>query len=571
MSDVESTSPDEIVADDIALPEKREVAFDDDLDAELDSPANVATAPEAARLARELGLEFKAILQDIDPPRNLLHGEFDRLLGSWGKQSQAVPIAEDENGVVVAVSDPLNTEVIDTLRFCYGRPIRIVVSPTDEVIRAINGVRTSLMSDRQSGLESEERDESEISDSLKIDVTDAEDDDAPIIRYVNTLIFRAATQRASDIHIEPFESCLKVRFRVDGVLHDVDQEDKYFQAAILSRIKVMADLNIAEKRLPQDGRIGLKIAGQDVDIRVSTVPTRYGERIVMRLLDKSKVMLELSTLGLEQKIDAEVQKLIKKSHGIVLVTGPTGSGKTTTLYACLSQINSADKNILTIEDPVEYEIDGIGQMQVNPKIDFTFANGLRSILRQDPDVIMVGEIRDLETVEIAIQASLTGHLVFSTLHTNDAPGAVTRLLDMGVEPFLISSSVIAIMAQRLVRTLCPLCRVPAPLTELQLRELGLDPAILVDGKFAGGQAFKPSEHGCQQCQFTGYRGRSGIHEMLLIDDDVRSKIMARCDSGQIRSASRSLESLRADGAKKVLQGVTSFEEVLRVTQEDVVD
>ncbi|MCL4141116.1 UNVERIFIED_CONTAM: hypothetical protein GTU68_039564 [Idotea baltica] len=400
------------------------------------------------------------------------------------------------------------------------------------------------MSDRENSLGADDKNRKEISDSLKIDVTDDEDEDAPIIRYVNTLIFRAARQRASDIHIEPFEDALKVRFRIDGVLHDIDKEDSYFQAAILSRIKVMANLNIAEKRLPQDGRIGLRIAGQDVDIRVSTVPTRYGERVVMRLLDRSKVMLELSSIGLSPRIEEELRKLIVKSYGILLVTGPTGSGKTTTLYASLSQINSADKNILTIEDPVEYEIGGIGQMQVNPKIDFTFASGLRSILRQDPDVIMVGEIRDLETVEISIQASLTGHLVFSTLHTNDAAGAVTRLLDMGVEPFLISSSLNAIMAQRLVRTLCTACKVRTTLL--------------------------PREQGCAKCQGTGYLGRTGIHELLIIDDVVREKIMQRADASQIKAASTNFLSLRYDGAEKILEGVTSIEEVLRVTQEDII-
>jgi general secretion pathway protein E len=327
----------------------------------------------------------------------------------------------------------------------------------------------------------------------------------------------------------------------------------------------MANLDIAEKRLPQDGRIGLKIAGQDVDIRVSTVPTRYGERIVMRLLDKSKLRLELTSLGFHPQIDGVVRKLIRKSHGIVLVTGPTGSGKTTTLYACLSHINSPDKNILTIEDPVEYELGGVGQMQVNPKIEFTFASGLRSILRQDPDVIMVGEIRDLETVEIAIQASLTGHLVFSTLHTNDAPGAVTRLLDMGVEPFLISSSVLAIVGQRLVRTLCEECKVQTEMGDAHCTELGLDLHTLKTRTI-----YTNSDTGCPACQGTGYRGRMGIHELLMIDDAVREQIMQRANSTQLRAAANGLRSLRSDGAQKILAGLTSFEEVLRVTQEDAV-
>ena len=525
-------------------------------------PAQTQNLPD---LAEALGLEFREHLEDIAPPRDLVHGDFSRVLGSWGKHYKIIPIGEEEDLIIAAVSDPLNTHAIDTLRLCYDRDIQIVVSPEDEIIRAINGVRTNLMSDRESSLEADDDNEmsEDLSTSLKIDVTDAEDDDAPIIRYVNTLIFRAANERASDIHIEPFEDSLKVRFRVDGVLQDVDEEEKVFQAAIISRVKVMANLNIAEKRLPQDGRIGLRIAGQDVDIRVSTVPTRYGERIVMRLLDKSKVLLSLNTIGLNPSYSEIMGKIIRKSHGIILVTGPTGSGKTTTLYSCLTEINSADKNILTVEDPVEYEIPGIGQMQVNPKIDFTFASGLRSILRQDPDVIMVGEIRDLETVTIAVQASLTGHLVFSTLHTNDAPGAFTRLLDMGVEPFLICSSLIGVMGQRLVRKLCESCREPYQLSEQQILELGLKGSQL-----SSREAFRASSRGCPICQFSGYKGRMGIHELVMVDDAIRSEIMKRANSSQIRHAAKNFKPLRADGAEKVLAGLTSLEEVLRVTQDD---
>lgn len=515
-------------------------------------------------LAQNLGLEYLSSLGEITPPRELVLGEFSRIIGSWGKSTNIIPISADENNITVAVSDPFDTESIDALQLCYGKAIKLVVTTEEEITKAINNVRSSLMSDRNLDVEDTDKTEDLFATSLKIDVTDSEDDDAPIIRYVNTLIFRAAQERASDIHIEPFEDSLKVRFRIDGVLKDVDKEEKYFQAAILSRVKVMADLDIAEKRLPQDGRIGLKIAGQDVDIRVSTVPTRYGERIVMRLLDKSKMRLGLNTLGLHPDILDVVKKIIKKSHGIILVTGPTGSGKTTSLYTFLSSINSQDKNILTVEDPIEYELAGVGQMQVNPKIEFTFANGLRSILRQDPDIIMVGEIRDLETAEIAIQASLTGHLVFSTLHTNDSPGAVTRLTDMGVEPFLISSSLIAVMAQRLVRRLCKHCKVPHYLLEEECIELGLDPKLHKDAK-----VFEPKDGGCKECQNSSYLGRCGIHELLLIDDAVRAKIMQRADANQIRSvANNNLKSLRYDGAQKILSGITSVEEVLRVTQED---
>ncbi len=542
-----------------------EVPVDSSEDEELpETPVSKSNGDQSKQLADSLGLSYLPTLSDAEPPRELVLGEFSRLLGSWGKSARAIPLREDNDVITVAVSDPLNTSAVDIIRLCYDKPVKVVVAPEEEVIRAINGVRSSLMSDRESTLESDS-DTPEISNSLKIDVTDAEDDDAPIIRYVNTLIFRAAERRASDVHIEPFEDVLKVRFRIDGVLHDVDEESKTFQASILSRIKVMANLNIAEKRLPQDGRIGIKIAGQDVDIRVSTVPTRYGERIVMRLLDKSKVMLDFDILGLSEQNSSILNRMIQKSHGIVLVTGPTGSGKTTTLYACLSEINSEDKNILTVEDPVEYELRGIGQMQVNPKIGFTFASGLRSILRQDPDVIMVGEIRDLETVEIAIQASLTGHLVFSTLHTNDAPGAITRMMDMGVEPFLISSSLLMVMAQRLVRALCPECKKPVTISAEECAELGLS------SQHAGTQIFGPSDHGCKTCSFNSYKGRCGIHEILELDDEIRSLIMQRTNASQIRAAAHKLKSLRYDGAEKVLTGVTSVQEVLRVTQEDTID
>lgn len=563
-----SENPNQIVdeQEEVTVRSSPELGSDLGLDDEDDDQIVRTSAQESAALARRLGLQFTAKIEVVEPPNKPVRGDFSRLIGSWGKRHKAMAIHANDSRILVAMSNPLDTEVIDVFRLCYGLPVEILVTTEEEVVRAINHSRTKLMSDRSNSLEAEDSDRDQLSGSLKIDVTDAEDEDAPIIRYVNTLIFRAATMGASDIHIEPFEQNLKVRFRIDGVLHDIDTEDKFFQASILSRVKVMSNLNIAEKRLPQDGRIGLKIAGQDVDIRVSTVPTSYGERIVMRLLDKSSIMLELPKLGFQASIDRDIRKNINKSHGIILVTGPTGSGKTTTLYACLSHINSVDKNILTIEDPVEYELEGVGQMQVNPKIDFTFANGLRAILRQDPDVIMVGEIRDIETVEIAIQASLTGHLVFSTLHTNDSPGAVTRLIDMGVEPFLISSSVLAIMAQRLVRRLCSHCKVPHQLSEAEIIELGLTPT-----EMTGEQVFRASPDGCEECQQNGYRGRMGIHELLRIDDAVRNMIMQRADATQIRAAAHGLKSLRYDGALKILQGLTSVEEVLRVTQEDIVD
>lgn len=516
-------------------------------------------------LARFLGLEFEKKLPDPTPPRDLKRGDFDRIAGSWGRQTETVPISGDEHHVLVATANPLNVEAIDQLRMCYQRPIRIVVTSGAEISKAINAIRTSLMSDRSSQLSRDEEEDSfENADQLKIDVTDAEDDDAPIIRYVNAIIFKASSERASDVHIEPYEDDLKVRFRIDGVLYDIASEDKSFHPAITSRIKVMSGLNIAEKRLPQDGRIGIRIAGKDVDIRVSTVPTQFGERIVMRLLDKSSTLLSLEQVGIRDKKKDLVERLIRKPNGIILVTGPTGSGKTTTLYACLTRINTPELNILTVEDPVEYQLSGVGQMQVNPKIDFTFASGLRAILRQDPDVVMVGEIRDAETAEIAIQASLTGHLVLSTLHTNDAPGAVTRLLDMGIEPFLVSSSLLAVMGQRLVRKLCNACKVPYELSDEELRELGLDPSQVTERK-----AFRPGTDHCDTCQGTHYTGRSGIHELLVIDEAVRSAILKQADSGSIRAAAgANFETLRTDGARKVLEGATSVEEVLLVTHED---
>jgi len=443
-----------------------------------------------------------------------------------------------------------------------------VVTTQEEVQRAINAIRTSLMSDRSSSLTSNEEKDGgrEFDAPLKVDVTDAEDDDAPIIRYVNAIIFKANSERASDVHVESYEDRLKVRFRIDGVLNEVATEDKAFQASIISRLKVMAGLNIAEKRLPQDGRIGLKIAGRDVDIRVSTVPTQFGERVVLRLLDKTATVLELGQLGIEGKNRETIERLIRKPNGIVLVTGPTGSGKTTTLYSCLALINTPDLNILTVEDPIEYQLDGIGQMQVNPKINFTFANGLRAILRQDPDVVMVGEIRDTETAEIAIQASLTGHLVVSTLHTNDSAGAITRLLDMGIEPFLVASSLLAVLAQRLVRRLCPACKEPYEITDRELRELGANPA-----NTPSRTTYRAGTRECGVCHNVRYTGRTGIHEMLMIDEEIRSLILQRVDSNQIKQAAarRGFLTLRADGAQKVLSGVTSVEEVLLATHEEL--
>jgi general secretion pathway protein E len=395
-----------------------------------------------------------------------------------------------------------------------------------------------------------------------VDLLDLEgDDEAPIIRLVNSLMSQSVKDRASDIHIEPFEREISVRFRVDGVLREIIKPPKRFQSSIISRVKIMAGLNIAEKRLPQDGRIRLKVAGKDIDVRVSTVPTTYGERIVMRLLDRSSVLRDLDTIGFNQRNLSIMNALIKKPHGIILVTGPTGSGKTSTLYACLAKINRPDLNILTIEDPVEYQLKGVGQVQVNAKIELSFANGLRSFLRQDPDVIMVGEIRDRETAEIAIQASLTGHLVLSTVHTNDSAGAVTRLVDMGVEPFLVASSLVGVLAQRLVRTICKECKESYAPTPQELTEIGLDPKTVKEA-WRG--------RGCPRCLDTGYQGRLGIYELMLVDDEIRQLVLKNVDASTIKNAARrkGLRSLREDGAEKVLAGITTTAEVARVTQED---
>ena len=487
---------------------------------------------------------------------------------NFAKRCQLLPVAQDGDAVVVVTADPANLGALDDMRLLLRKPIRVLVAPGPVVIDAINRVydmASGSASELMDGLDEERLDLMATDLEEPRDLLES-DDEAPIIRLVNSLLFQAAKDRASDIHIEPFERALTVRFRIDGILYDILSPPKRFQPVIISRVKIMAGLNIAEKRLPQDGRIRIRLAGKDIDIRVSIVPTAFGERVVMRLLDKSTTVLHLEELGLLGPKHDMVSRLIKLSHGIILVTGPTGSGKTTTLYAALSKINTTDKNIITIEDPVEYQLHGIGQIQVNPKIELTFASGLRSILRQDPDVIMVGEIRDLETAEIAIQAALTGHLVFSTLHTNDSFGAMTRLLDMGIEPFLVSSSVVAVMAQRLVRRVCGACREPYQPSREELEELSIAPQRLI-----GRTVYKPGQ-GCNQCKRTGYRGRTGIHELLVVDDEIRGLVMKNADAASIRRAAtaRGMNTLREDGADKVLDGATTIEEVLRVTQEDLV-
>ena len=518
--------------------------------------------------AMQLGIEFLSELDpdDIDPA---IVAPFS---ATYAKQNMVLPISVGEKSVRVCVADPLNVDALDDLQLVFGVPVDLCLASAEIILGAINKVF-----DRRAAAEAVMEDiaetdaETAVHDLEEIqDIVD-QDDEAPIIRLVNSVLNQATKEKVSDIHIEPFEKFVSVRFRKDGVLHEVIKAPKRFQASIASRIKIMGDLNIAEKRLPQDGRIRIKVAGRDVDIRLSTIPTSHGERLVMRLLDKTTTILDLESLGFSRDNLDVFEHLIRRPHGIVLVTGPTGSGKTTTLYASLSRINTPDKNILTIEDPVEYQLQGIGQMQVNTKIDFTFASGLRATLRQDPDVVLVGEIRDLETADIAVQASLTGHLVFSTIHTNDSASTFTRLTDMGVEPFLIASSVVACMAQRLLRRVCTSCREEYEPRDSELEQLGL----LNEGskirewmlsRFPGGRPTVYKAVGCEECGHSGYSGRSAIYELLVVSDEIRSLVTKNVEASIIKRAAlkEGMLSLMDDGARKVLDGITTAEEVFRV-------
>ncbi len=466
-------------------------------------------------------------------------------------------------GCVIAVNDPLNFQPLDDLAKTLGlTDYRVVLSTQEAILTAIN-LQYDLRRDSAEQLVQDmEENGSNIISEIE-ETADLLDDtsDAPIIKLVNHIISQSIKARASDIHFEPYQTSFTVRYRVDGILYDLLTPPKWIQPALISRVKVMAKMNIAEKRLPQDGRFEVKIGDQDIDVRVSTIPTAFGERLVLRLLNKSGSLLELPDIGLTPGRLKLVQKLVASPNGIILNTGPTGSGKTTTLYGILSSINEPNINIITIEDPIEYQIKGVSQIQVNPKIDLTFARGLRSIVRQDPDVILVGEIRDKETAEIAVQSALTGHLVFSTLHTNDSASAITRLVDMGVEPFLISSSVLAVVAQRLVRVLCNDCKkayIPNP---IYLKSIGFSPEHFKDKPIY--KAF-----GCENCFKTGYRGRIGIFEIMVLTERLKSVILKTYDSSRIKNEARQqkMRTLRQDGMQKVLEGTTTTEEVLRVTQ-----
>ena len=482
------------------------------------------------------------------------------------RRFKVIPVTFGESGLVLAISDPLDVDTIDSLNFLLQRDLELVCASPEKIKQALikyygtaeeaaDVLRNKIGEDVDLGLE--------IGDGSE--AITADEADAPIIRLVSMLIIEAHKLGASDIHLEPLDKKFRVRFRIDGVLQEMQAPPKRLQSAIISRLKIMtASMSIAEKRLPQDGRIQVKIKKKPIDLRVSTIPTNHGESVVMRVLDKSSLLLGLPELGFLSDDQEKFERLLRSPDGILLVTGPTGSGKTSTLYACLNYINKPDRKIITVEEPVEYQMTGINQVQVNTEVGMTFPIALRSILRQAPNIIMIGEIRDLETASIATNASLTGHLVFSTLHTNDAPSAIARLVDIGVQAFLVASSVHAIMAQRLVRRLCTHCKHPAELSETEMRALRIEPSQIGDA-----QVMKAE--GCEYCRHTGYRGRMGIFEIFIIDDEVRHMISKRTSAFLLRQRARELgmRTLREDGVRKVLAGLTSADEVISVTIADV--
>ncbi|MBU1061773.1 MAG: type II secretion system ATPase GspE [Candidatus Omnitrophica bacterium] len=496
---------------------------------------------------------------------NIERGAINKISSSTAKFYNIVPLKVEEGVIVVAVSDPLNMKLVDELRFVTGFSIKMVIAKDSDIKKSI---------ERYYGGEEEESlgdviDEAKKTSSKTI-VKETGDVDklkeiaqqAPVVKLLNMILLRAIREKASDIHFEPFEKDYKIRYRIDGVCYDAAHPPKVLSLAVGSRIKVMANLDVAETRLPQDGRIMMDIGGKGVDLRVSTLPTLYGESIVMRVLDKSVVSLSLDQLGMEDVIKSNLRKVIHRPNGILLTTGPTGSGKTTTLYSCLREINKVEFKIITAEDPVEYDIEGIIQIAVNPKIELTFAKTLRHMLRQDPDILMVGEIRDSETAQISIQSALTGHLVFSTLHTNDAPGAVTRLMDMGIEPYLIGSTLRAVIAQRLLRVICQKCKKAYKPLKHELSELGISDEDARQIEFYKGE-------GCSECNSSGYKGRIGIYELLIMDDKTRELVIRRASSAAIRNAAREggMKTLRENAIAKIKEGVTSLEEVLRETKE----
>jgi len=512
-------------------------------------------------LAAQAHMDWIDISSIVIPPQVI-----NQIRGEEARRFKVIPVGFGETGLVVAIGNPLDIDTIDSLNFLLQRELELVCTSPKKIREAL--IKYYGTADEAADVLQKEIGEDvdlglEIGDGAE--ATGIDEADAPIIRLVSMLMIEAHRAGASDIHLEPLDKKFRVRFRIDGVLQEMQAPPKRLQSAITSRLKIMTgSMSIAEKRLPQDGRIQVKIKRKPIDLRVSTIPTNHGESVVMRLLDKSSLKLGLPELGFFSDDQEILERLIKLPDGILLVTGPTGSGKTTTLYACLNYVNKPDRKIITVEEPIEYQMNGINQVPVNPEIGMTFPAALRSILRQAPNIIMIGEIRDLETASIATNASLTGHLVFSTLHTNDAPSAVPRLIDIGVQPFLVASSVRAIMAQRLVRRLCSNCKQPGELTETELRALRIEP-----GQLREAQVMKPA--GCEQCRQIGYKGRMGIFEIFVIDDEVRHMINKRSSTLMLRQRARELgmRTLREDGVRKILAGLTSAEEVISITIGDV--
>ncbi|NIP25709.1 MAG: type II secretion system ATPase GspE [Phycisphaerae bacterium] len=529
--------------------------------------------------AEVLGCEFLSEIRPKSVPVEFVeavpaaYAQHHFLIGIKTEDGESIEGGDAESSdrqteLTVVLSKPLDTNALDNVSKMTGLPVRPAISTRAAITSVIDVAyeqRTTVIEEVAEELDSQNLDqlvdEVAASDDL-LDVVNR----PPVIRLVNDILFRALQLRASDIHVHPYETKIQIRYRIDGILYDTLSLNRNVLPLIISRIKVMAGMDIAERRLPQDGRCSVRLGQREVDLRISTVPTSYGERSVLRLLDKSTALYGLDELGLCGDDLRKFDSLLTRSHGVIFVTGPTGSGKSTTLYACLNRINSAEKNIMTIEDPIEYQLEGISQMQVASKKGVTFANALRHVLRQDPDVIMIGEVRDIETARMAIQSSLTGHLVFSTLHTNDSAGAVTRLLDLGLEPYLVSSSLIAVIAQRLVRKVCPDCREPAEPSPRELRELGIGSSGLADngGMFYVGR-------GCERCFQTGFRGRTGVYEIMLINEEIQNLVYKRETAGTIKRVAldAGMQTLRMDGASKVLAGITTVSEVLRVTQADV--
>jgi len=508
-----------------------------------------------AMIAAQFGMEYVHVNADaIDPSvKDLIPNDVARKYG-------VVPVYRTENSVTVALSDPMGYDTVDSLRYVLKLNVDAVVAPRAEVKAAVDKLYPeefeTLYGSEDSSIDVSEKDHDDGS-------SDASDSDAPVIRLVSMIIMEACKMRASDIHLEPMERNFRVRYRIDGVLRQMDSPPKRLQAAILSRVKIMSNMKISEKRIPQDGRIQVKVQGRDLDLRVSSVPTNHGESIVMRILDKQNLSLGLPQLGFLSDDQNKFERLIKLPDGVLLVTGPTGSGKTTTLYACLGQINLPDRKIITVEDPVEYQMSGINQVQVNRDVGLDFTAALRSILRQAPNIVMIGEIRDHETADIAMEAALTGHLVFSTLHTNDAPSAVTRLLDIGVKPFLVASALRAAMAQRLVRAICDKCREEYTPTDRELKMLGAISKNVSAGKMYKGK-------GCPACSQSGCKGRKGIFEIFQIDDTIQRLIFDHSPATVLRARAREMgmRTLREDGLLKVSSGMTTLEEVLRATMGD---